>query len=803
MTARPIFSVLPYCATICLADWPYHAGDGTMVPPRSGLALIEDPADARLGWFNPVMTGVGKASAKGYLEARRRGADDPNYGGVSNLVIGGDTLFCTFIRPSGDTLARRESINHRYYNEQDKAALPDSVFRIDADDLTIAIDALTGATRWTAVEAGKSINFLSNKRGHVGPSGAFGNGAFYHLGILGRICAYDADTGAKRWETTIEPWHSVAEQSKSVHLARREIPVVGGGSHPFSYQRSGLVVADDVLVAPDFGGGLLGLDPQDGRILWSSGRDVIHTAAVPSLWRDRDRTYLLCAGSPRHQHHTASVVRMIDPRSGELLWEHPSGANPGTLLAGRDHLLLNTRGKPSKDDPDYERLKDRGLLACYRISTRGLRELWRFPDRAENHYAYLPDSGRRRRAAMRDGILYIKLGHKDASPPRIRSFDLANGRELHRDDQPSGGNVCQPYLVENLMLWHQDVAHGAGPAGLVVYQLQDGGRFERLGGISFREFDLQMATGYEIPKETPCHQGRLYLRCSPGIGAVDLRRDVGQALLDLSLDGGWAGAGEPLRVRLRGDQQGRLVAGRVFPPRHDHLGIPLTSARRADTRQPVRLPEPLKLDAQDLDGTIELALGAFSWSCRLKLGRRDDAWVGSWTRQIPALPEPLRLSGTLHGSGGHRERVYPTPWLDANPLSSFGRLPAGWQRLVLTLDDVVPDGNSRRPLTVALDHEPGGFRRAVAGAFGYNKAWHEVDAAGITLAGDRLAGELLVILNPDPWKAPNPETGTAVAGRITVDARLGPGRAGTINGRWSAVWGEALARSGPAGASGP
>jgi len=775
------------------SDWAYHAGDGDFVPTEQGIELIDTAADARLTWFNPIMNGVGKTNAAGYLGAIDRGAETAFYGHISNLIVADGQVFLTFARPSGEVVGDRDKVDHRYYNPQRMAAMPDDAFRIIADDVTVAMDAATGEVLWTATEPGTSVNFLSDKRGHLGVSGAYGEGMFFNYGLLGHVFAYDATTGEKKWQHTMDAWNKYAMRQRDAMVAERRITEV---SKPFEYKRGGLVVADGVLVAPTMRGGLVGLDPRTGRALWEAD-GVIDDATVPALWRDGERTYLITTADTRNGD--GSTIRLIDPRSGEVRWAHETGENPYTPIVGDGHVLLNVRRAPQRGAEADRRLKGAGLPACYTISTEGLTEQWRMTDDPNFYYTYTPDSGRRRRAAIADGVVYIALGRKDAEAGRrIYSFDLASGAHRDVSEQRISGNYALPYIVEDRMFWHLDVGHSTRPAGVAMYRLGDNGRFEPAGSWMFREFDVFMTTGYELPMETPYVDGRFYVRATPGVAAIDVRADRDQPQAKLALTGAWAGAATPVAVRLRIGEDGKVVAGRVTPPAHHELGIVLTTARREDSRQPVRIDQPIELTNEGLRGTVELAMGTFGWPAELDLQRGGRTLRGRWTRRIPALDQPFETRGTLRGKGGFTDRVYPTPWLDHQPITSFGRLADGQQRLMLTFVDALrKPGVGRVDLHVMLDHDGERFVGGVGGAFQYNQAWHEIDATGLTLEGDRLTGELIVIVNADRWVSPNAEAGRSIVGRLTIDARrVGDVERPAIDGTWSATWGEAMTRTG-------
>jgi len=775
------------------SDWSIFSGDGSFSPPPAGLELVDDLGDARRDWVNPVMTGVGKTSGGGYLETLERGAEQAFYGGVDNLIVAEGRVFATFARPSGDAIADRDTIQHRYFSEERKQALPDSTFRIVADDVTVALDAETGETLWEAVETGETLNMLSSKRGLPGISGAYADGRFFAMGLMGRVYAYDASTGDKLWDHTLEDWHRQIGTLRDGHLEKRMLPSARELG-PLSYQRGGLVVAGGTLVAPDFRNGLIGLDPKDGTLRWRRG-GVSLNAAVPVVWRDGGREFLLTTGPAGGRDMESTRIHLIDPQDGSSVWTVDSGANRSTLITEGDRLLLNTRGSSTAEESGFH--KGAGLLACHRISTEGLTEIWRFEDHPAFHYEFTPDTGRRRRAVFQGDRLFIRLGVGDKAKRRLYSVDAETGGILDRSE-PVGGNVSLPYAVEDRLFWHLDVAHSGRPAGFMMFRVTPEGKMEPAGQVQFTAFDVLMATGYELPTETPYWNGRFYLRGMPGVAAIDVRKDEDAPEMRLELTDAWGGAPKPVEVKLLLSRDGSVKSGMVDPPTHRELGVPLTTARRKDARAPVEWTEAPTLTPEGLEGTLRLGFGPFAWDCRLDLDpAADNRLEGTWTREIPALEEPYTREGRIVGKGGWDQRVMPTPWLKHSPLTVYSELPEGWERMKLALEGGVVDGKGNpRWYTLFLEYKGENLKGGVAIATQFNQAWHEVDVSGLTLKGDRITGEVLTVANPDLWWAPNEKTGTAMAGRITIDATRGEGDPHDITGTYTVEWGIPLTREG-------
>jgi len=776
------------------SNWSSYAGDGDFVPVRQGLELTDDPANIRVAWKNPTHTGIIKSGGGTALKAQKAGFD-PAYGEAANLIVADGVVFCSWSQPSGKGKVPRDRVDHRYWDKSEKAALPDKFFSVDADWHTIAIDAKTGRTLWEKREASASMHFIPGKRSHHGISGAYGNGMYATMTILGEVFAYDASSGKLRWKTTVPEWHKWTSKVKDERMQERKL-VVTVRDNPFSSQRRGLAIVGDVVVVPDLRGGITGFNAKNGKRQWHVPQ-ALERAAVPQIWRHNGKAWLLCNG-PKGRDRDSSRIRLIDPENGNVAWSHDSGANRGCLVFGDDHLILNVRGDDGRKEGGYR--KGAGLLACYRVSPDGLTEAWRFKDQHKYIYRYNPDAGAHRKGAIRDGVLYIALGH-EKSDRHVRSFDLASGRELDHDPQQFSVFTCQPILAEDRMFWQKDPAHSGSFAGYLVYQLEKNGKFTRLGSMKLKPNGVYRIGGYEHAKESPYYNGYFYMRGLKGIYAVSVRT-VTSPMAKLKLNGAWAGSPVPLRCRLFANDDGIVQTSKVRPPAGPELGVVYTTGRRGDGWAEMTLQDKLNI-RKGGSATATFGMISHSWEGEITLKRDNNKWTGTWKRTIPAWDHKPTAKGKItNGLDGYDARMFPTPWLKHQPMTKMGDLPKGQQRILMTLPGFLPKGgraDDAKPLTLCLDHDGERFVSGVGGAFSFNQGWHEVDLSGLELTEDGLKGTLTVIVNPDPWWAPNQKKGTAIAGRVKIEATFGKTNdkgLRAVKGTWTASWGERLERSG-------
>ncbi|MFP4056784.1 MAG: PQQ-binding-like beta-propeller repeat protein [Candidatus Brocadiia bacterium] len=781
------------------SKWSSFAGDGDFVPARQGLKLIADPVDIRVDWKNRTHTGIGKGGG-GTLIRMHEAGFEPAYGEVANLIVGDGVVFCSWSQPSGHVYVPKTKLDHRYYDEDEKARIPRSYFRVHADWRTIALDADTGRTLWQTGEPNATTHLFSSKRGHVGNSGAYGEGVYVTLTLLGEAFAYDAEDGQRLWKAVPHPpYRERAQEQKARFLEQQNLPVTESGN-PFSGQRSGAAIAAGVAAVPDLTGGLVGLDLRNGKRLWRV-EGALQRKATPQVWTHDGKQWLLCNGRGTDDPDLTSTIRLIDPKTGAVAWRHASGNNPGWLVFGDRFLMLDLPDHPAGRDKDWQ--KDRGVYAAYRLSPEGLAEGWRFADTPQTIIDYRCGH----MTVIRDGVLYGITGKRKSSHRRLRSYDVTTGKLLHEEPQPTPSNILsQPRPCEDKLYVKIDGAHSGAFAGLLIYQLKPDGGFERLGDIRYKRLGIKRMGGYAYLAQDPYYDGRMYLRGHHGIFALELRAEA-DPIVRLQFHDFWAGSPQPVQVRLYGNDEGHVQSGKWGVPTSADLGIVFTTGRRGDGWTTIAPKTPLPMRAGG-EGIVTMNWTTFQTDVQLRFDPpRDGRWTGTWQRHIPGLDKPRRLQGKI-GPGslaGLEHRVYPTPWLKNQPFTKLSNLPHDQQRLILQLPDALVNLaveerlGDRAALTVCLDYDSQKFTAGVGGAFHYNQAWHEIDSGGLKLTDDRLTGSMTVILHPDPWWAPNPRNNGSLAGRIELDATFGAeddqGRR-TISGNWSATWGIELTRSG-------
>ena len=487
------------------ANWSSFTGNGTFTPPVEGIPMMTKPSEARVAWRLAHPMGIQKSN-----DAR----DGEFYGGTACAIVADGTVFTSYIRPTGDILNAKRT--NRYYPLDRQ---PRTLRQIDADDVTVAVNAETGKLLWLAEEKGAALNFLFGKRGHYGITPAFGNGTVFTWGALGNLYAYDARTGTKRWESRLEPFHSKAAAAKAAALGEKNIPDTYGNAPLFEDLRTGLVVADGILAAPDGFEGLVGFDAGTGQKRWALP-SVISRGATPALWRHEGKSYLLCPYGRRNE----GKISLIAPADGRIAWtfKHAGPAHT-SLVVGGDRVFFNTRGNmlTGKQGPQGDPAAGSGLLACYELTLDAPRERWRLEDSVDNRHDIRPDRGMNRRIAIRDGVGYLLIGDKQ----KLVSVNMDTGAILQRDTVELPGTACSPVLVEDRLFVPLDLAHSWRGARLAVYAIKERGVFTRLGEIDLeKDLQVQIVTDYEVANEMACWRDRFYTKTRDGLVCLDMRR---------------------------------------------------------------------------------------------------------------------------------------------------------------------------------------------------------------------------------------------------------------------------------------
>jgi outer membrane protein assembly factor BamB len=499
--------------------WPQVAGPfSTFEAPPIATPLVQDLSQAKLMWESECRDlGRAKGGSQAYRRVDQFTADSiakmgSHPGSWAGPIVADGMVFGASWRPAGDWITVQ---GHKV--------------RLDAEDFLVALDALTGKTRWLTAEPGGILRGGGKRQGfQVGP--VYHRGVVYSLGSTARLFAYDAATGKKKWESDAHPARTAQQKARDAALA-------GAAAGKWAYDLtpnwcSSLAIAQDVLIVPDQGGGLVGFDPAGGAKKWAlSG--VIARWATPSVWRSEGKEYVLCANEK-------GALRLIDPVAGKELWK-VDGLGPTwfTLTPGRTHVLVNVAAGSGKTKGAERQF---GHLGAIRLSNVGGAKAWDVG--GGHHIPVWMDSGARIRVLYRDGRFLVPHssaeegsdeesakgaeaapGKRAPAGPALL-LDEASGKILTsipapgaRDDQLAG----LAYWIGDRVLSRADSFHGPKHGGRHpwLHWSVAGDQIARLPG----KMDLSSFTNaYEVAMEAPLVAGLVFERTEAGtIVCYDLR----------------------------------------------------------------------------------------------------------------------------------------------------------------------------------------------------------------------------------------------------------------------------------------
>ena len=477
--------------------WPMFTGpNGNFSVSPSGTALIEDLRQARQLWQSQE-NDIGDAKKLSQAVAWNNDTMPP--GGVASLIVADGMAFAAYFKPRGNVFdtsieAAVRKRGQEFHREQ---------YLVAADDFFLAIDANTGRTRWKVVEADKGMNFAAAKRGGWGVTPVYHQGTVFSVGTTGRLYAYEATTGKRRWETNLGRTHELAEAEKKQALTAQRLTRFPGWL-------SSLTVAEGVLIVPLFDAGeqsLRGVNVENGRTLWETPR-VLSRLDTPSQFRSGGRTYVLANTSN-------GELRAIDPRSGKVLWTlNGLGPTLGTLSPSDTHVVLNARPDRGNRTP--------GLYGAYRITPERAERAWMLPDQPQFGHEWHLDGGAIHKIVIRDGLAYITARIVGRSS-RLLIIRERTG-EVVVDQELGNGWGWLPMLAEDRLIIADDLSHTATAGGyhFTMYTASTD-RFRRLGE-AWRP-SHRPTNGYEVPMVDPLVAGRWFMRGRDGrIRCYDARR---------------------------------------------------------------------------------------------------------------------------------------------------------------------------------------------------------------------------------------------------------------------------------------
>ncbi len=193
-----------------------------------------------------------------------------------------------------------------------------TMYRDGADDVVIALDARDGRTQW---ESRYAAPFKEECTEQLGPAPRaaplIADGRLVTVSAGGLMHSFDRRTGATQWSRDL------------IGGSVEPVRACGHANSPLAYKHTIITTAGGP------GRGVVALDAESGRVVWSS-QDFQNGYSSPILI-DLD-------GRPEVVVFTFGEIAGLNPDTGALEWSRPHpadyGVNVTTPIWGDDHLLF-------------------------------------------------------------------------------------------------------------------------------------------------------------------------------------------------------------------------------------------------------------------------------------------------------------------------------------------------------------------------------------------------------------------------------------------------------------------------------
>ena len=288
----------------------------------------------------------------------------------------------------------------------------------------------------------------------------------------------------------------------------------------------GLLVVDGVLLAPDLENGLVGIDTRDGRTLWHQPGRLTSGYNMPCPVRVGGRRHIVTVND-------VGAMRLLDPRTGKVLWTHALESQHLTQPVASDRHLLVFDPHPtyrSQDPRQQEKdqaagaVKRYGLLAAYGLEETGPTRAWTLP--ADYVHMLHMDGGPARRVIPRDGVIYfVAITGGEPKSWRLLVVRDADGKVL--SDQETA--YPHLYLWGDRLVMPNDIQHRPAPWRPEIWQLftTDPAGPRPLGQpwmVNTQEQAIHVGDGgYAMPVLEVFADGLMYCRVMGGFRCYDLR----------------------------------------------------------------------------------------------------------------------------------------------------------------------------------------------------------------------------------------------------------------------------------------
>jgi outer membrane protein assembly factor BamB len=706
-------------------DWPsYYGPDGTYADP-SKVPLLEDLGQAKLLWISEHDRLGHSKTSSGFTHSygpKSRAA------GSADLIVAGGLVIVGYFDPKNNVVA---------------------------DDIILALDALTGQTKWKQVYAGQGYNRTTGKHTEYGPCPVAADGKVFHLGSGGRLYGVELATGKPLWDCDLGKY---PEQYKA---AVAKVPVtdddkkgVGVGIPLFDP----LTVIGGVLMVTVHGDGLLyAFDTSTGKELWR----IKGIARTPNPITIGNAVYALCSGG--------DDLRLVEPKSGKVLWTEKIGTIKCVppFISGDGKAFIPVVNEKSAG---------KAVLAAFAIRETGAKLLWQ-----SKRYV----CGEAVVGAYRDGVVYCTFWNgNEKDSPCIMAYKAEDGAILQDytpEESLAGWSACRFHLWGDRLVRIGDDCHESIGHHCYYRMITMGPKQWRLSGhmLPLRGIRQYVGVGgYDAMWMRPAFaDGLVFTRSvnrTNGKGAIlcwDLRARPHSTWVKFCVT-------EPARglpgASNYGEAQVEVEGGKVtgvfmeLPTRSTTANVLERGFARGLPRQMV----PLTAGRWKAEVDVEIDRDSELWS--FDLDTTTAAPSGTYQRIITALAKPTAVGGASEA----KQETLPngvTRWM-VNLKQAVSRDP-----------DLPPD--QRRDMYIVIDRAQGGEQDSWARARLLNTATHEVHLTEFTPGEKALTLKGTVLFHSDAHVPPSSQRPGVVAMDVemTLD-RDGEGWKGTYKGVYGSQW---------------
>ena len=191
----------------------------------------------------------------------------------------------------------------------------------ETEETVIALDAATGETLWEHTYPSALADFDFGAGPHSTP--LLVDGRLFTVGTYKQFYAFDAATGEVLWS------HDLVAEFGSPRLLLRPVVKSGYGCSPIAY--------DDLVICSVGGPGqsVMAFHQSDGTVAWRSGHFL--TSQAPPILINVD-------GQDQLVFFAGQSINGLDPENGRVLWSHVHDAgndlNLSHPLWGEDNILF-------------------------------------------------------------------------------------------------------------------------------------------------------------------------------------------------------------------------------------------------------------------------------------------------------------------------------------------------------------------------------------------------------------------------------------------------------------------------------